>query len=119
MTNSFLHGDVLSAEQYNETRRTTAAEGPLSRLMVAVFDVAWADASYIGNSQPWSRMRAEAVDWFVNPNNGKGLFSFENICEMLGYDVDAARKTICDKLEKRKRKPFMRRPPSRSDILLA
>lgn len=114
MTDNLFQGDVLSAAEYNGRHRTQVADEPLLRLMVALFDVAWADASYRGNSRAWSQRRDEALDWFVNPNSGEGPFSFQNICELLGYDVHAAREKICEKLESRQRRRLMRRPQSRT-----
>jgi hypothetical protein len=112
MSDGLFQGDMLSASEYYRGRRRRAIAEPILRLMRAVFDVAWADASYRGSLQPWVRRRHEAVGWFVNPNGSEGPFAFRDVCEVLGYDVDATRAKICEKLARMERRTFTRRSPS-------
>jgi hypothetical protein len=113
MSQGHLQGDMLSTSQYYEGRRQRAIDEPILRLMLAVFATAWADASYGGSLRLCVLQRNEAVDWFVNPHSPEGLFTFENVCEVLGYDVAATRTKICEKLERAHRQKFTRRTASR------
>jgi hypothetical protein len=113
MSQGLLQGDMLSTSRYYEGRRQRMLEEPILRLMLAVFAAAWADASYGGSLRMCVQQRNEAVDWFVNPYPHEGLFTFENVCEALGYDVDATRMKICEKLERAHRQKFTRRTASR------
>jgi hypothetical protein len=79
MSDGLFQGDMLSASEYYGGRRRRAIAEPILRLMRAVFDVAWADASYRGSLQPWVRRRHEAVGWFVNPNGSEGPFAFRDL----------------------------------------
>ena len=113
MSQGHLQGDMLSTSQYYEGRRQRATDEPILRLMLAVFATAWADASYGGSLRMCVQQRNEAVDWFANPDRSDGLFTFENVCEALGYNVDATRTKICEKLERAHRQKFSRRSASR------
>jgi hypothetical protein len=113
MNQGLLQGDMLSTSQYYEGRRPRVLEEPIVRLMLAVFATAWADASYGGSLRMCVQQRNEAVDWFVNTHPQEGLFTFENVCEALGYDVDATRAKICEKLDRAHRQKFTRRTASR------
>ncbi len=113
MNQGLLQGDVLSTSQYYEGRRQRVIEESIVRLMLAVFATAWADASYGGSLRMCVQQRNEAVDWFVNKHPQEGVFTFENVCEALGYDVDATRAKICEKLDRGHRQKFTRRTASR------
>jgi hypothetical protein len=67
----------------------------------------------------WVRRRNEAVDWFVSPNGSEGPFAFGNVCEVLGYDVDATRAKICEKRARMERRTSRRFPSFLNLKLLA
>jgi hypothetical protein len=112
MSGGLFQGDALAAMEYYEGRRREVIAEPIIRLMMAVFDVAWADASYNGGLLRRIKRRKEAVDWFVNPKGSETPFGFGYVCKVLGYDVDATRVKMCARLAREEPRALMRRPRS-------
>ena len=79
--------DVLTPEQYYDSRRDDSAIAPVKRLMMAVLEDALrcfqnnADAK----SGPRKRLFQEAEQWLCG-DSGDGPFSFETVCETLGIE---------------------------------
>ena len=79
--------DVLTPEQYYDSRRDDSAIAPVKRLMMAVLEDALrcfqnnADAK----NGPRKRLFQEAEQWLCG-DNGDGPFSFETVCETLGIE---------------------------------
>jgi hypothetical protein len=79
--------DVITPEQYYDTRRDDSAIAPVKRLMMAVLEDALrcfqnnADAK----SGPRKRLFAEAEQWLCG-DGGDGPFSFGTVCETLGIE---------------------------------
>jgi len=79
--------DVITPEQYYDTRRDDSAIAPVKRLMMAELEDALrcfqnnADAK----SGPRKRLFAEAEQWLCG-DGGDGPFSFGTVCETLGIE---------------------------------
>ncbi|HVC44547.1 MAG TPA: hypothetical protein VND20_06980 [Candidatus Binataceae bacterium] len=79
--------DVLTPEQYYDSRRDDSAIAPVKRLMMAVLEDALrcfqnnADAK----NGPRKRLFAEAEQWLCG-DEGDGPFSFETVCETLNIE---------------------------------
>src|SRR5260370_2327476 len=79
--------DVITHEQYYDSRRDDSAIAPVKRLMMAVLEDALrcfqnnADAK----SGPRKRLFQEAEQWLCG-DSGDGPFSFETVCETLGIE---------------------------------
>jgi hypothetical protein len=79
--------DVLTPEQYYDSRRDDSRIAPVKRLMTAVLEDALrcfqnnADAK----SGPRKRLFADAEQWLCG-EDGDGPFSFETVCETLGIE---------------------------------
>ncbi len=85
---------VLQAPVFDAPRRNDAASGPRA-LMLAVLE----DAVRCIAAGRWRgrfrarRLAAEAEAW-VRCERREWPFSFVNICDVLGFDVDAMRATL-------------------------
>src|ERR1700730_2645294 len=79
--------DLLTPEQYYDSRRDDSRIAPVKRLMTARLGAALrcflnkADAK----SGPRKRIFAEAEQWLCG-EDGDGPFSFETVCETLGIE---------------------------------
>jgi len=79
--------DVITPEQYYDSRRDDSTIAPVKRLMMAVLEDALrcfqnnADAK----SGPRRRLFTEAEQWLCG-ESGDGPFSFETVCETLGIE---------------------------------
>jgi hypothetical protein len=87
--------DVLTPEQYYDSRKDDSAIRPVKRLMMAVLEDALrcfqnnADAK----SGPRKRLFEEAEQWLCG-EGGEGPFSFETVCETLGIEPSFLRKGL-------------------------
>jgi hypothetical protein len=87
--------DVITPEQYYDTRRDDSANAPVRRLMMAVLEDALrcfqnnADAK----GGPRKRLFAEAEQWLCN-EGGDGPFSFDTVCETLGIEPQFLRSGL-------------------------
>src|SRR6266851_1914666 len=88
--------DIITPEQYYDSRRDDSAMAPVKRLMMAVLEDALrcfqnnADA----RSGPRRRAFAEAEQWLCT-DKGEGAFSFETVCETLGIEPQYLRSGLC------------------------
>lgn len=87
--------DIVTPEQYYDTRRDDSAIAPVKRLMMAVLEDALrcfqnnADAK----SGPRKRLFAEAEQWLCG-DGGDGPFSFGTVCETLGIEPSFLRSGL-------------------------
>ena len=80
--------DVLTPEQYYDSRRDDSRIAPVKRLMMAVLEDAlrcFQNNSDAKNGQR-KRLFAEAEQWLCG-EEGDGPFSFETVCETLGSSL--------------------------------
>jgi hypothetical protein len=84
-SSSIFVPDIVTPEQFYDSRRDDSGSTPVKRLMMAVLEDALRcfqnNADATGGSR--SRLFAEAEQWLCN-DQGTGLFSFETVCETLG-----------------------------------
>jgi hypothetical protein len=79
--------DIVTPEQFYDSRRDDGGNAPVKRLMMAVLEDALrcfqnnADA----RSGPRKRLFAEAEQWLCT-DNSDGPFSFETVCDTLGIE---------------------------------
>ena len=87
--------DIITPEQYYDSRRDDSAMAPVKRLMMAVLEDALrcfqnnADAK----SGPRKRLFVDAEQWLCG-EIGDGPFSFETVCETLGIEPGFLRKGL-------------------------
>ncbi|MGH7838523.1 MAG: hypothetical protein ACREQC_11975 [Candidatus Binataceae bacterium] len=87
--------EIITPEQYYDSRRDDSAIAPVKRLMMAVLEDALhcfqnnADA----RTGPRKRAFAEAEQWLCI-DRGDGPFSFETVCETLGIEPNYLRSGL-------------------------
>lgn len=86
-----LHPDVLLPDQYWETVSRGQTFEPEKKLMLAVLE----DAinNYKKHLCKENLRYAEAEDWLLDKNSDP-LFSFENICDVLGLNSEQIRQKL-------------------------
>ncbi len=92
---SLFQPDILIAGQYFETVRRRASLEPEKRLMLAVLEDAircFQKCSSAGDRRRQSRF-SDAEDWIMEENS-EWLFSFENICQVLGFNPAYLRRGL-------------------------
>lgn len=79
--------DVITPEQYYDSRRDDSAIAPVKRLMMAVLEDALRcfQNNSDAKSGPRKRLFTEAEQWLCG-EDGDGPFSFETVCETLGIE---------------------------------
>jgi hypothetical protein len=94
---SLLVPDVITPEQYYDSRRDDSALRPVKRLMMALLEDALrcfqnnADAK----SGPRKRLFSEAEEWLCS-EDGEGPFSFNTVCETLGIEPEFLRRGLVE-----------------------
>lgn len=85
--NSLFVPELVTPEQYYDSRRDDSPMRPLKRLMLAVLEDALRcfQNNAAAKSGPRKRAFAEAEQWLCN-GSGDGPFSFETVCETLGIE---------------------------------
>ena len=87
--------DVLTPEQFYDSRRDDSTIRPVKKLMMAILEDALrcfqnnADAK----GGPRKRLFSEAEQWLIG-EGGEGPFSFETVCETLGIEPQFLRE-VC------------------------
>jgi hypothetical protein len=87
--------EIITPEQYYDSRRDDSAMAPVRRLMMAVLEDALhcfqnnADA----HTGPRKRAFTEAEQWLCI-DRGDGPFSFETVCETLGIEPEYLRSGL-------------------------
>ncbi len=99
---SLFQPDTLLPAQYLETFRRKAHLEPEKRLMLAVLEDAVACfQKYLFSRDGRGRtLFREAEEWIVEEGSD-WLFSFENICEVLGFDPQYVRQGLLRWKQKR------------------
>jgi hypothetical protein len=84
--------DIITPEQFYDTRRDDSAMAPVKRLMMAVLEDALRcfQNNSDAKSGPRKRLFAEAEQWLCGEGND-GPFSFETVCETLGIEPEFLR----------------------------
>lgn len=99
---SLFQPDSLLPAQYFETFRRKAPLEPEKRLMLAVFENAIACFQkylFARDSKGRSLFR-EAEEW-ITEEGSNWLFSFENICEVLGFSPKYVRRGLSEWKERK------------------
>ena len=92
---SLFQPDMLLSSQYFETVRTRASLEPEKRLMLAVLEDAvlcFQKGSFAGDRRR-KALFPDAEEWIMEENSD-WPFSFENICEVLGFNPDYLRQGL-------------------------
>jgi hypothetical protein len=87
--------DVLIPAQYFEALRAKNGLEPEERLMLAVLEdaVRCFQDNVSAGSEAKKKLFAEAEEWFLE-QGAEWVFSFENICEVLGLTPDYVRRGL-------------------------
>src|SRR5208283_1324555 len=89
--------DVLTPEQFYDSRRDDSTIRPVKKLMMAILEDA---LRYFQNNAdakggPRKRLFSEAEQWLIG-EGGEGPFSFETVCETLGIEPQFLRRGLRD-----------------------
>jgi hypothetical protein len=100
--------DRTTLQQYLETYRRSEVLLPEKALLMAILrDAIECYRKHVSaRDQGGKRMLQEAEQWIMNDEDG-WVFSFSNVCDLLGLDPHYIRRCILD--EKRRRAPESRR----------
>ena len=79
--------DVLTPEQYYDSRRDDSTIRPVKKLMMAILEDALRCFQNYADAKDGARKRLfqEAEQWLCG-DGGEGPFSFETVCETLGIE---------------------------------
>ncbi len=105
---SLFQPDTLVHEEYFEVFRRKTYLEPEKELMLAVFEDAISCFQHytFSRDKKGAALFREAEDWILEKNDD-GFFSFENICEVLGFNPGYVRQGLLRwkemKLEERPR----------------
>jgi hypothetical protein len=88
--------DVLIESQYQSTQTRLLPRDPEKVLMLAVLrdGVSCFQDHVSARNKPKRTLHLEAEAWILDRDRSH-LFSFENLCEALGYDPDYMRAGLC------------------------
>ena len=92
---SLFQPDVVLSTQYFETLRRKAHLEPEKRLMLAVLEdaiVCFQSYMFARDSKRKGLFRA-AEEW-ISQENDEGVFSFDNICEAIGFSPQYVRQGL-------------------------
>lgn len=86
-------------------------QGPIRALMAALlFDGVQGYLNHKDESRPKLHARCkEAIEWISNRSSSDYLFSFEFICEALGFDPEAIREGLTQQADARDNRRKIRR----------
>jgi hypothetical protein len=87
---------IVTPSQYYDSRRRSATDDALQRLMLAVMVDALECMSYrgLGNGSAAGRKAAMEADRWIEEENDDYPFSFNSICDVLGIDAQSLRKAV-------------------------
>jgi hypothetical protein len=90
----FQPDTVLSAQYFDTLRRKTLLE-PEKRLMLAVLEDAinCFQDNLFSQKRKNQRLFADAEEWFAT-TGGDSVFSFDNVCEALGFSPEYLRQGL-------------------------
>ena len=97
----FQPDTLLSAQYFRNLRRRTILE-PEKRLMLAVLEdaVNCLRSNVVARTKEEKRLFRETEDWILESGHD-WVFSFENICAVLGFDPQYVRRGLLRLKEKR------------------
>ena len=103
---SLFQPDVLAPLQYFEKWRYRRSEAPEIMLMLAVLDdaVMCYQKFACAKTAHGANLFREAESWFFDGTT-QGLYSCENICEVVGLDLDYLRKGLLQWRQNAKTQP--------------
>ena len=89
--------DVITPDQYYDSRRDDSALRPVKRLMLALLEDALRCFQNNSDAKGGLRKRlfSEAEEWLCK-EGGEGPFSFETVCETLGIEPKFLRGGLLD-----------------------
>jgi hypothetical protein len=89
--------DILTVDQAADQRRPDESASPELRLMLAVIDEALLTyRRYAQGTGRVARRRFAEVERWIASSDGAWLYSFESICEALGLQASAVRRSLWD-----------------------
>ena len=95
-TGRLFEPDAILPDQFYTMFKNSPYREPERRLMVAILEDAvsclWADLRECNFRQ--RRQYEEAKDWVTTDEEGDWIFSFRNICEVLGMDPSYLRRGL-------------------------
>jgi hypothetical protein len=88
--------DVLASSQFHAILKNSNVSDPERRLMVAILEDAVSCLSKDPRRGPRQQRKAfeEAHSWVNTDDAGDWVFSFTNVCEMLGFDPAYLRRGL-------------------------
>jgi len=91
---SFLGNDTIVSQQFFDSFRNTHLEPEKSLLLAVLEDAVHCIEKYRGATDRAGKERfLEAESWIMEPGNG-WIFSFDNVCELLGLDPQYIRQGL-------------------------
>ena len=90
-------GDTLMGQQYVDTFRRSEHLEPEKSLLAAILEDGiqeYRKYSRAHDADGKRRFR-EAKEWIMGRDN-EWIFSFENVCELLGLDPEYVRRGVCE-----------------------
>lgn len=99
---SLFQPDTLLPDQFLETFRRKSHLEPEKKLMLAVLEdaIACYQKYIFARDGKGKALFQEAEEW-IKEKGGDWLFSFTNVCEILGFDPDYLRQGLMQWKEKR------------------
>jgi len=99
---SLFQPDTLLPEQYLDTFRRKSHLEPEKKLMLAVLEdaIACYQKYLFARDGKGKALFQEAEEW-IKEKGGDWLFSFPNVCEILGFDPEYLRQGLVQWKEKR------------------
>jgi hypothetical protein len=92
---TIVTGDTLVGPQYLDTFRRSEHLEPENALLAAIFEGAVEEyRNYSGAHDSKGKSRFNEVEEWFNRSDKEWIFSFENICELLGLDMEYVRRRL-------------------------
>lgn len=103
-TAALFHADILAPAEYFEICRRKTEVEPETRLMLAVLvDAIAVYQDYISQRRRVKKSRFQEAEEWITAENRDWPFSFENICEALGFNPQYIRFGLQRWKERRQR----------------
>src|SRR5215212_1020032 len=106
-----MSGDASLAQQYLSTFRRSEHLEPEKALLAALLEDAVHDyRKYRQTRDPACKERFRAAEWWILDDSNDWIFTFRNVCELLGLDPAYVRRGFVDSTRdsKDKEKPVSR-----------
>ena len=89
-------GDILVRSQYLDTFRRSELEPEKSLLAAILEDAVQEYRKFNGPHDPKSKIRFNKVEEWFNRRDKEWIFSFDNVCELLGLDPEYIRRRLLE-----------------------